>query len=571
MKLQWKRSVSQRLTASFIAILIFLIGNGLASLIMMNKLTDNAKEISEVWLTNIKVINEVNYLNEHMLTIQYKMANETNPKKRKLFEEDGEYTIVLLNDKFKEYMESTKSGKEVELARNLTGEWMAYLALYRNVVRLTNQEAEKSDVDDALFESENSFGVMQADINTIIRLNEEGAKAAKQSSETINAEAMYTMGFSIGGAVLLIIGLLYYIRRTISLPIKRSSDVLVQIANGSLSVKIPKVRTRDEIGVMVKALDDMVTALRTTVQGMQNASTSIAASSQEMQAASEQNAGVAEQAAGMFNEAAAGSQEQLHSFEEIGRSTEEMAKGTQRIAESSSLVAELSARAAVQAEQGSEKIEQAVQTMGAIEETVRSAAEHVALLEKHMHEVGSITDLIGNISKQTNLLALNAAIEAARAGEHGKGFAVVAEEVRKLSTQTAESVSDIAALIAKIKGDTQLTVVKMVASREETVRGIERVNEAGSSFKQISQASGDVSGKIEEVAAAAEQLAASSEQVTASIVQLTDIARRTYDIARSVAASAEQQTASAEEIAASAGGLSTIAQDMNELVMKFKF
>ena len=84
--------------------------------------------------------------------------------------------------------------------------------------------------------------------------------------------------------------------------------------------------------------------------------------------------------------------------------------------------------------------------LGSVVTSMKSAmtSKHAMLaqikdLERFTRELRDMAEGVASIAAQTNLLALNAAIEAARAGLAGRGFAVVAQEVRNLSSRSAET------------------------------------------------------------------------------------------------------------------------------------
>ena len=100
-------------------------------------------------------------------------------------------------------------------------------------------------------------------------------------------------------------------------------------------------------------------------------------------------------------------------------------------------------------------------------------------------KIEEIVDLVKKVANQSNLLALNASIEAARAGEAGKGFAVVADQVRLLSSNTAESAEDIVKYVSELKENIDELARAMDETTVSLAEGNSKVEKSIVSMQQM--------------------------------------------------------------------------------------
>lgn len=325
------------------------------------------------------------------------------------------------------------------------------------------------------------------------------------------------MRWQILGATFLLALVIFTFAWVVARRIKQALDKAIgvseQIAAGDLTVQI-EVDSEDETGHLLESLKEMNEGLARIVGEVRNGADSIATATEQIAAG---NADLSQR-----------TEEQASALEETASSMEELTSTVKQNADNAQQANQLAISASGVAIKGGDVINKVVRTMESITDSSR--------------KISDIIGVIDGIAFQTNILALNAAVEAARAGEQGRGFAVVAAEVRSLAQRSAAAAKEIKALIEDSVGKVQ--------------DGSRLVEEAGQTTQEIVTSIKRVTDIMAEISAASLEQSSGIEQVNTAITQMDDVT--------------QQNAALVEQAAAAAESLEEQAQQMVQVVTRFK-
>jgi methyl-accepting chemotaxis protein len=204
------------------------------------------------------------------------------------------------------------------------------------------------------------------------------------------------------------------------------------------------------------------------------------------------------------------------------------------------------------AQGGLATVNKTIQGMEGMRVRVDDIASHILSLSQLTGQIGTITEVVGDLASQTNMLALNAAVEAARAGEHGRGFAVVATEIRKLADESRRSAERISALVAQIQRETDTTVLVTEEGSKTMEGGIRQVQEMAQTFESVVAASSKASDSAQQTLLTVPQQVAAVQQVLAAM--------------ESINSSAQESTAGLSQTRSGIGRLHTMTDDLKTMV-----
>ncbi|MCI1710537.1 MAG: methyl-accepting chemotaxis protein [Chiayiivirga sp.] len=322
--------------------------------------------------------------------------------------------------------------------------------------------------------------------------------------------------------------------------ILRLLDEMGSLAEGDLTVKATV--TEDITGAIADSINFAVEALRSLVTTINETAVQVAAAAQETQSTALHLAEAAEHQAQQITSASAAINEIAVSIDEVSKNSAESADVAQRSVQI--------------AAKGAEVVRQTIQGMDSIRDQIQETSKRIKRLGESSQEIGSIVELINDISEQTNILALNAAIQAASAGEAGRGFAVVADEVQRLAERSANATKRIETLVQTIQADTNEAVSSMEQTTAEVVAGARLAEDAGLALGEIEKVSNDLADLIQNISEAARQQSAAATNISATMNVIQEITTQT--------------SVGASQTAESIGNLAQLAADLRRSVADFK-
>jgi methyl-accepting chemotaxis protein len=351
-------------------------------------------------------------------------------------------------------------------------------------------------------ENTNKFGAATVKgFKTLIELQDKASNEQVERLLAANRTGRNLLLGVVALAIVIAVATGYRVVRSVTRPLRDALRLAETVSRGDLTSRV-KVRSNDEIGQLMQALQNMNDSLVRIVAEVRSGTDTIATASGEI-------------AAGNLN-LSQRTEEQAGSLQHSASSMGELTTTVRQNADNARQANQLAQSASSVAVKGGEVIGEVVSTMEAINASARKIVD--------------IIGVIDGIAFQTNILALNAAVEAARAGEQGRGFAVVASEVRNLAQRSASAAKEIKELI----GD----------SVDKVDAGSRLVTQAGSTMNDVVEGVKRVTDIMAEITAATLEQSAGIEQVNASIVQMDSITQQNAALveeASAAAASLQQQ------------------------------
>ena len=498
---------------------------------------------------------------------------QLSPELRKKYTDDYTENVSQVKERMEKAIDTAKTDGSLWDATSKDGKAFKEVAdAYNKAFSEWEQlyDVSKGTIPEGVFVQYNEkFDEARGYINDMSDIADEWATTREDElKSSVNGILIKVIiGFAIV-SILMTIWVLY-LTKWIGNGIRVVSQRLQKLSKYDLSEDPIVVDSKDEIGLMKKALNDTEEALENIVETLKSTSNGLVHASDTVSKGTDATGVGVDNVSSAADELANASTAMAQDVSDISSNMVELSSIMERSVESAKSLTEASNKIEDVTESGNEVVEE----LAGINE--RSFVEFNAIfkaideIKKSGAKISEASELILNIADQTNLLSLNASIEAARAGEAGKGFAVVADEIRNLSDESKENVDTINEILSELTAATNNASTKADVVKEFVEKQNNAVGQTKESFDAIVATVSGVEEAISELEHINAELDEKSREIEESVTNLSSLSEENAATSEQLSATAQTVQTNVEDLKVTQGDVESSSVNLSDIVGRF--
>ena len=552
--------ISAKLLAAFAVLLAVMGAIGAFSLTKIGAVNDVATEMRDRALPASQMIGDIHAYTSQLRIKQRDHLEATAPERKAKQEKLIRNARNAIDDLMSKYEPLLSSEEQRAAFGKLKTDWTAYTSQTDQMLNLSNAN-DPAAIDMYNAEALEGFYTVEDDILQLTELNSKSVDALSAKSGDIYAQARKMNTGAIGAGLAIAVVMLIILMRTVARPLTKMSEAVSKLVEGDLTVEIPAVGRRDELGRLATALDsfkalfqadqehsrieaDRARETQGTIDEIGRGLSALAEGDLEFRVRDDATGPLAKlhhdynnaasQLSNVLRDIISGCNVIRDGTGEIAQASDDLSQRTEHQAESITLASKALGEfsgsvkhAADNARQTSSRLGVARSSAASVDETAKRAVIAMRAIEASSKEMTDIIATIDGLAFQTNLLALNAGVEAARAGPTGAGFAVVATEVRHLAQRSAEAAGSIRNLVT--------------TSSQQISDGVNLVESSGEALQQVVS-------EVTLVAVLVDEIAGETAKQAQGIAEISEMMANMDSVTQQNAAMVEESTASARNL-----------------------
>jgi methyl-accepting chemotaxis protein len=293
-----------------------------------------------------------------------------------------------------------------------------------------------------------------------------------------------------------------YIRKSTS----AFGSIFKRLDENELSVQIEAL-SRDEMGVLMKALGDFLNKLNAAFVSFNNNANLVSTAAMELSTSAKEITTTANQQSSSVAEI-------VSTMESNKELSAQAAEKTMEVAQLASQTQELSRRGANLRDINEDMMRDILDQNAKIIEIIRNLADMLSRIDES-------TQLIDSIADHTKIIAFNAALEASSSGEAGSRFSIVAGEIRRFANNVVESVAEIKEKIMELQEASQSLITEANSGSQAINIGYNRMVEQKEVFENIVNVSQNVANRSQQISNLSKQQEMASAQVFKALKEIS--------------------------------------------------